>query len=119
MKLSKEAKKSYLDFCGVNDTVDKSECHYQSSDDYGTYGPGDTSLSPTKEEEAHPYQVPKNFKLKNGLNPSIMKEIEKKKQQEDKRKSRCIMMYLFFSSWKMIEKKSYSIIMKKMRIMYK
>lgn len=50
----------------------------QGSDDYGSYGHGDTSDNPKRIEETHRYQMPENFSLEQGLNPSTMIEIPKK-----------------------------------------
>ena len=74
-----------LDKATLEYKIKKTTYHRQGSDNYRTYDPGDIFLSPTKEEETHLYQVPENFKLKNGLDPSIMKEIEEQAEQTRKR----------------------------------
>lgn len=67
-----------IDETTIEYTKATSQFRRQGSDDYGSYGPGDTSSYPTKGKESHLYQVPESFKLENGPDPSIMKEIEKK-----------------------------------------
>ena len=71
-----------LDETTLNYHASKYGYHRQGSDDDGSTGPEDTSLTPETEEINTYYKVPENFRLEDGLDLTQMEEIKEYNSQK-------------------------------------